>query len=58
MHECNICRKYIKAKNLNIMFKFTLGNFKYGKFHDVKSYYYHVECLNDTDSKKTKLSNT
>ncbi len=55
MYECKICGKYIKAENLKNTFQFTLGNVKCGKFHGVKSYFYHVKCLNKVDSKEVKL---
>jgi hypothetical protein len=55
MYECKICGKSIKVSNLKNSFQFTLGNIKYGKFHGAETHYYHIRCLNNSDSKEVKL---
>lgn len=52
MIRCNKCRKRIKKKHLDNVFKLTLGNMKNGFFYGNKTYYYHREELSPNFSFK------
>jgi hypothetical protein len=57
MFKCEICAKNIKYQNLKHVFQFTLGNMKSGKFtnENSKTFYYHVNCLNELEKLETKF---
>lgn len=45
MKRCEICSKKIEKQELTNQFKFSVGEFKKGKFMSKKSFYCHINCV-------------